>query len=36
VTPGPSFSSTHRRPPWRSTMDRLIDRPSPIPPAFVV
>ena len=34
----PSFSRlvTNRRPPWDSTMDRLIARPIPMPSDFVV
>src|SRR3546814_3429544 len=36
VTPPPSFGATHSRPPWASMIDRLIDRPSPMPLLLVV
>jgi hypothetical protein len=36
VAPGPSFAIAHKRPPWLSTIDRLTDRPIPMPFDFVV
>jgi len=36
VAPGPWFGTAHNRPPWFSMIDRLIERPIPMPPPFVV
>lgn len=36
VAPGPSFGIAHNRPPWFSTIERLIAKPIPIPWALVV
>src|ERR1700730_6147930 len=36
VAPGPSFGSAHRRPPCSSMMERLTDRPMPMPLLLVV
>jgi hypothetical protein len=36
VAPGPSLGSAHRRPRWRSMMDRLTNNPIPIPSLLVV
>ena len=36
VIPGPSFGVAQRRPPWLSMMDRLTDRPIPMPSVLVV
>jgi hypothetical protein len=36
VIPGPSFGVAQRRPPWLSMMDRLTDRPIPMPSLLVV
>jgi hypothetical protein len=36
VAPCSAFAVAHRRPPWRSTIERLIDRPIPRPPGLVV
>ena len=36
VAPWSGLAVAHRRPPWRSTMERLMDSPMPRPPGFVV
>ena len=36
VAPGPSLAVAHKRPRWASMMERLMDRPIPIPSFFVV
>ena len=36
VAPGPSFGSVHRRPLCRSMIERLTERPTPIPALLVV
>src|SRR6516165_4832301 len=36
VEPAPSFDSTQMRPPCIATIRRAIDRPSPVPPFFLV
>jgi hypothetical protein len=36
AAPGPLFGSTHSRPRWRSTIERLTDSPIPMPALFVV
>ena len=36
VAPGPSFGSAHSMPPWLSMMERLTDRPIPMPSLLVV
>jgi hypothetical protein len=36
VVPAPGCRSTHRRPPWLSTIERLIARPMPMPCGLVV
>src|SRR5262249_43809279 len=36
VVPGPSFASAHSLPPWLSMMERLTDRPMPMPSLLVV
>ena len=36
VAPGPSLGTAHNLPPWFSMIERLIERPIPIPARFVV
>src|SRR5258706_11287551 len=36
VTPEPSFGVAHKRPRWFSMIERLTDRPIPIPSSLVV
>jgi hypothetical protein len=36
VAPGPSFDMAERRPRWLSIIERLTERPIPIPNGFVV
>jgi len=36
VAPGPSLAVAHKRPLWRSIMERLTNRPIPIPSLLVV
>ena len=36
TAPWGAFGLAHSRPPWASTIDRLIDKPMPMPSAFVV
>src|SRR5262249_11152126 len=36
LAPPPSFGSAHSRPPWASMIERLIERPHPMPSGFVL
>src|SRR6266436_8005809 len=36
VAPRPLFAVAHKRPPWDSTMERLMDNPMPLPWGLVV
>jgi hypothetical protein len=36
VAPGPELDVAHKRPPWDSIIDRLIESPIPVPSALVL